>query len=296
MNKEQIKRIIYFIGKFLGILGLIFVFYTLSQEYTLSSFKQQFILFLDILPLLMLLNIASLLMGIYAWHRILLHYSNSSFSFITSYYYFSKTEIAKYLPGNIFHFLGRQALASKIDMTQTNMAKSSLLFSLLLLTGTLLASTFFAFFTQSIDAYILIILIVFTVMSFIILLYLYPSFPWSKKITLNGYLASSVAIQGVMLSWIIMYQCEIFSIEQFLLFASIYTVSWLIGFITPGASGGLGIREGSFIAIATYLHITISTDIIIFSVLFIRLINICVDVIMYFSTIVIEKKMKELEL
>ena len=296
MNKEQIKRIIYFIGKFLGILGLIFVFYTLSQEYTLSSFKQQFILFLDILPLLVLLNIASLLMGIYAWHRILLHYSSNHFSFITSYYYFGKTEIAKYLPGNIFHFLGRQALAAKINMTQSSMAKSSLLLSLLLLTGTLLASTFFAFFTQSIDTYILIILIIFTIISFIILLYLYPSFPWNKKIILNSYFASSIAMQGVILSWIIMYQCEVFSIEQFLLFASIYTVSWLIGFITPGASGGLGIREGSFIAIATYLHITISTDIIIFSVLFIRLINICVDVIMYFSTIAIEKKMKELEL
>ena len=68
------------------------------------------------------------------------------------------------------------------------------------------------------------------------------------------------------------------------------------GFLTPGASGGLGIREGTFIAIATYLHLNISADIIIFSVLLVRLINVCADVMLYLSTMILEKKMKELEI
>ena len=296
MNKDTLKNIVYLLGKTLGLVGVIFVFYTLYQEYTLSSFTQQFFLFLDILPLLLIFNILSILLGIYAWHLMLLHYSSKKFPYLTSYYYFAKTEIAKYLPGNVFHFVGRQALASRIGITQTQMAKSSLLFSLLLLTGTLFVSTLFAFFVQSTPLYILLSMGLFSIISLIALTYFYPSFPLKNKISLNIYLALSVAFQSTILAWIVIHQSDAFSMQLFLQCAGIYTISWLIGFITPGASGGLGVREGTFITIVTYLHINISPEVIIFSVLLVRLINICVDVIMYFSTIIVEKKMKESEL
>ena len=290
------KKTIYFIGKSLGLFGLLFVFYTLSQEYTLSSFTQQFILILAILPILVLVNILSLVIGTYAWHIMLTHYAKRSFPFLASYYYFSKTEIAKYLPGNIFHFIGRQALASKINITQVEMAKISLLFSFLLLTGTILTSTLFAFLSQEIPPIILTLMGISSIITLIVLVYLYPSFPMRKKVSMNSYLALSVALQGIMLGIIVYYQSNDFTANLFFQCVSIYTVSWLIGFVTPGASGGLGIREGTFIAIATYLQIDISTDIIIFSVLLVRVINICVDVMLYLSTFILENKMKDLKL
>lgn len=296
MPKEKIKKIIYLLGKTLGILGLIFVFYTLSKEYTFSSFTQQFILFLDILPLLIVLNILSVLIGIYAWHTMLLQYSSHIFNYSLSYYYFSKTEIAKYLPGNIFHFIGRQALASKLDMTQTQMAKSSLLFSFLLLTGTMLTGTFFAFLSREIPLFILTLLGLSSMITVISLVYIYPSFPMKKKLSMNLYLALSIAMQGMMLGSIVMYQSEVFSDALFFQCVSIYTISWLIGFVTPGASGGLGIREGVFIAMVSYLHIDIDTNIIVFSVLLVRLINIGVDVMLYLSTFILKNKIKELKI
>jgi len=290
------KKTIYFIGKSLGLVGLLFVFYTLSQEYTLSSFTQQFILILNILPLLILINILSILIGTYAWHIMLTHYAKRTFPFLASYYYFSKTEIAKYLPGNIFHFIGRQALASKINITQVEMAKISLLFSFLLLTGTVLTSTLFAFLSQEIPPVILTLMGISSIITLIVLVYLYPSFPLRKKVSMNSYLALSVALQGIMLGMIVHYQSNDFTANLFFQCVSIYTVSWLIGFVTPGASGGLGIREGTFIAIATYLHINISADIIIFSVLLVRVINICVDVMLYLSTLLLENKMKDFKI
>jgi len=296
VNKAKIKSIVTLLGKSLGILGLLFVFYKLSQEYTFSSFTKQFFLLLDILPLLFIFNFLSMLIGMYAWHIMLLQYASKTFPFLASYYYFSKTEIAKYLPGNIFHFIGRQALASKIGISQVEMAKISLLFSFLLLTGTILTSTIFAFLSQEIPTLILTLMGISSIIKLIILVYLYPSFPVRKKASMHSYLALSVALQGIMLGMIVMYQSESFTANLFFQCVSIYTLSWLIGFVTPGASGGLGIREGTFIAIATYLHVNISSDIIIFSVLLVRLINICVDVMLYLSTMILEKKMKELEI
>jgi len=296
VQKEKIKQIVYLLGKTLGILGLIFVFYTLSQEYTFSSFTQQFLLFLDILPLLIVLNILSVLIGIYAWHKMLLHYSVHHFNYVLSYYYFSKTEIAKYLPGNVFHFIGRQALASKLDITQKQMAKTSFLFSFLLLTGTMITGTLFAFLSQEIPLVILTLLGLSSIITLISLIYIYPSFPMRKKVSMNLYLALSIAMQGIMLGIIVLYQSENFSYTLFFQCVSIYTISWLIGFVTPGASGGLGIREGVFIAIVSYLQINIDANIIIFSVLLVRLINIGVDVILYLSTFTLENKIKEVKI
>ena len=297
MNKETLKKIAYSLGKTLGILGLLFVFYKLSQEYTLSSFIEQFTLTLKILPFLFFLNFVSILIGIYAWHIMLLNYAKEPFSYSTSYYYFAKTEISKYLPGNIFHFIGRQILASKLGITQVEMAKISVLFSFFLLTATIFSSTLFAFFSQGIPPYILTLMALSSIIIVIVIGFTYTSFPIHKKVSMNISLAVSVALQGIMLGIIVIYLSEqAISIELFFLCVSIYIVSWLIGFVTPGASGGLGVREGTFIAITSYLYIDISADIIIFSVLLVRLINIFIDIILFLSTYMLKNKIKDLNI
>ena len=296
MNKDQIKKTVYFLGKSLGVLGLIFVFYKLSQEYTLSSFLSQLSLLTDTIPMLLILNFASTLLGIYAWHIMLLNYAKEPFPYRTSYYYFAKTEISKYLPGNVFHFIGRQVLASKIGITQMEMAKISVLFSFLLLVATVISSTVFAFLATDIPPYILTLMALSSIIIIIITAYLYPSFPMGKKVSMNLLLSVSVALQGVMLGMIVMVQSDHFTTGLFFECVSIYIVSWLIGFITPGASGGLGIREGTFIAIAAFMHLDIAAEIIIFSVLLVRFINIIIDIAMYLSTFVLKNNIKGLEI
>lgn len=294
MNKEKIKNIVYLLGKSLGILGLLYVFYKFYQEYTFSSFTEQFISILDITPLLILVNFLSLFIGIYTWYHMLLNYAEKPFGFVYAYYYFSKTEIAKYLPGNIFHFVGRQALAHKIGITQKQMAKISLLHSILLLGGTIVAATLFSFFSQEVPPFILTLMLLSSIIIFISLVYMYPSIHIKKKISLNLYLAFSIALQGIILGIIVLYQSDNYSWSLFCLSISIYILSWLIGYVTPGASGGLGVREGTFIAITSYINFDIHADIVIFAVLIVRLINILVDILLYASTFALENKIKEL--
>ena len=294
MNKGKVKNIVYIIGKSLGIFGLLYVFYKLYQEYTFSSFSTQFISIYPIIPILIFINFSSTLIGIYAWHQMLLHYAKKPFAYVYAYYYFSKTEIAKYLPGNIFHFIGRQALAHKIGITQKQMAKVSFLLSILLTGGTILSSTVFAFLSQKTSLLILTLMLLSSMIVSISLVYLYPSMHIRKKVSLNLYLAFSIALQGVMLGMIVVYQGDTYTWSLFCLSTSIYILSWLLGYVTPGASGGLGVREGAFIAITSYMHFDIHADIVIFSVLLVRLINILVDILVYFSTFALENKMREL--
>ena len=290
-DKAQIKKLLYSLGKLLGFLGLAFVFYKLYKTYTWESFVAQFSLINHTLGILLLINIFSSLIGIYAWHIILLHYAKKTFPFLDSYYYFARTEISKYLPGNIFHFVGRQMLASEIGISQKEMAKTSLLFSLLLLAATVLSSTLFAFFASDVPWYILTFMLLSSMITIVATRYLYPSLPLKKKALLVALLSFSVALQGIMIGIIIAAQSSTMTAGLFFACVSIYIISWLIGFVTPGASGGLGVREGSFIAIASFLHIDIASQVIIFSVLLVRLINILVDILMYLSTFVINKKM-----
>jgi len=293
---KNLKNILSFLGKLLGILGLLFVFYTLSQEYTIDTFFEKLSIFKYSLVYLFGINFLSLLLGIYAWHIMLLNYSKKPFSYLTSYYYFAKTEIAKYLPGNIFHIIGGQVLANEIGISQKEMLKISLLFSLLLLSGTVLSSTFFAIFAEGIPRYVLLLMLVSVIIVIVANLFFYSSFSMKNKFYLNTILAISVSLQGVMLGLIVMLQTDTFTFGLFFQSVSIYIVSWLIGFVTPGASGGLGIREGTFIAIISFLHLNIASEIVVFSVLLVRLINILMDMIAYLSTFILKNKIKELKI
>lgn len=291
----QFKQIATLLGKLLGVAGLLFVVYKLTQEYTFTSFLEQFGEVGSILPLLLLINLFSVMLGIFAWQFMLHNYATEFFNYKTAYYYFSKTEIAKYLPGNVFHFVGRQALASSLGINQKDMAKVSLLFSFLLLAATIFASTFFALFADHIPVYILTLMVLSCIIMAVAVYYTYPSLPMKKKIQINLLLLVSISMQGIMLGIIIAVLSKNITIALFFECISIYIISWLIGFATPGASGGLGVREGTFIAIATFLHISITPNIVIFAVLLVRLLNILTDVIMYMSTLMMKNNIKGLK-
>lgn len=291
-SKDNIKAFAYFIGRLFGLLGVAFVLYQLSQEYTLESFVQKFGELLFEVPALWMLNMLSMVLGILVWHRMLLHYSKVTFPYRVSYYYFAKTEIAKYLPGNIFHFLGRQLLAKKIDLSQTEMMKVSGLFTFLLVVATILSGTLFLLFVDTLEMLYQGLMLLLALVSLGLSLYLFPSFDRVIKLKMNAVLTLSIALQGIMMGIIIMTQLEGSSeygfMALFFEIVGIYIFSWLVGFVTPGASGGIGVREGAFITMAQFLHLDIGSEIILFSVLFIRLINVATDILGYGSTYLIK--------
>ncbi len=286
MHRSNLKTVAAYVGKFLGIAGLVFVLYQLSRHYTLESFAARFVSLSSISGELLALNIVSSLIGIYGWHLLVTHYAAQSVSFATSYYYFAKTEISKYLPGNIFHFVGRQALASKIGLRQKEMAKISLLFTLLLAAATVVAAAFLTLGNEHLPFYLKMLSPFLAAGALLPSLLLYPSVETKRKLSVTLLLSVSLILQGGIVALIVAHQMHTsLSYSYFLLLSAVYVLSWLVGFVTPGASGGLGVREGAFVAIVAFLHLHISDDTVVFAVLAIRLLNIVVDILLYLSTL-----------
>jgi len=288
LNRDKIKSILNNIGRILGLLGLVFVLYKISKEYTLSSFVNKISDFKSIFIPLIALNLLSYLIGIYAWRRMMKAYTLKGMKYILAYYYFAKTEIAKYLPGNVFHFVGRQALASKIGLNQKQMAKISMFHMLTIAIGTVVSTAIFIMFTDTIANYIKYLMIATSIALLAFITLIYPTITKYNKLYITLLISISIAMQGFLLAIIVVWQLNNPTISQFFMLAGVFMISWLVGFVTPGASGGLGVREGAFIAIANFIHLDISSQIILFSIFFVRFINIVTDVVMYISTFAIK--------
>jgi hypothetical protein len=285
VNKESVKQYLYTFGKLLGVLGLLFVLYKLYVDYTLESFINSLEHSLPIIFPLLVINVIATMIGIIGWHTAYAHYADRTIRYITTYYFFSKTEIAKYLPGNVFHFLGRQALASQMGISQKNMAQASLYATMVLCVATVFSTFVLALVGQEISSFVLLLLGLVVLGSMGVIFFMYRSFSIRQKLKMLGVLSISIALQGVMLGLVVWYMLpEGISLSLFMTLAAIYILSWLVGFVTPGASGGLGVREGAFIAIASYLDLSMPTDVVVFAVLLVRLINILGDTVLYIST------------
>ena len=295
MNKEKIKKYAYSFGKLLGIAGLAFVIYKLFNEYTLDTFLQSFKETLAIFPILIIINIIATMIGIIAWHKGYAHYATKPLAYITTFYFFARTEIAKYLPGNVFHFIGRQALASKMGLSQKNMAQANIFATLILCIATLLSAFLMALSSGIIDQKLLLLGAIVSLGGIFFIIFIYGSFSKTKKLQMLATSTLSIALQGVMLSIVIFKLLPETTFSLLVAMAAIYVLSWLVGFVTPGASGGLGVREGAFIAIAEFLHIHISMDVIIFAVLYIRLINILGDIVLYGITFFIKEPFQRIQ-
>jgi uncharacterized membrane protein YbhN (UPF0104 family) len=174
-----------------------------------------------------------------------------------------KTFIARYIPGNIFHFVGRQFLGAKLGISQATLALSSVLESfLLLVVGCffILTGFFNNFFDFSIfdrlDGNVKKHLLMLVGGCFIILIF----FIYNKHLS-DIFRVFSIKKTGSLIRLLIYYSIflMISGVILFCIFSFMFTnnleignlpvivcanvFAWMGGFVTPGAPGGLGVRE-----------------------------------------------------
>lgn len=187
-----------------------------------------------------------------SWYYILKQLSQKNISFQFTWIWL-QSNVYKYLPGNIFHYASRQVIANKNGITHSNLVKSNFIEAFLIVLTSFLFSSLilsiaydikvleFNFFIDKVYIYIAMCLSV--VLS--IYIWLYRGIKFNKYIiSISLYLLFFVGL-GFISYLVLNYQMNIqFS---YLLVTAIYTFSWLVGFITPGAPGGIGVRESVFV-------------------------------------------------
>lgn len=193
------------------------------------------------------------------------------------------SQLAKYIPGNIFHLAGRQAIGMAAGVPGWPLAKSSVWeLGLLTLAGTAFGMLALPLVVSSVSVQNVAIAFVVTVIASAILLGHYSgrlaahAFVWHVC-----FFAVSAAIFVGLVK--LVSSLSLSDASLWLTFGGAYVLAWLTGFITPGTPAGVGVREAMLYAL---LYSTISQTDLLAAILMSRMVTTGGDVLFFlFSSI-----------
>lgn len=205
------------------------------------------------------------------WHSLLSHMSHR-LPLATTARVLCITQIAKYLPGNVGHHVGRVALARTslgvpATVTAISIAQESALACLsALLVGTVgyMWQPALKLPLAAMDVDFRYVLATVIVAGLLVLglvnrarranVHPNPPLAWLVRVapswpavgaTLPFYLAASL-VNGVAV-FLVASAVSTVHLQDLMLLTGAYTLSWVVGFLIPGAPGGLGVRESALV-------------------------------------------------
>ncbi len=207
---------------------------------------------------------AGLYLLAYAWSASLQKFAKNPVSPDVAMQLYAFSTFAKYLPGNVFHYAGRQIAAGRLGYGQKAPAQATLVEIL----GHIAAVGFLLLallpFAEEGLADLLSLAVsqprpwllagTLLILASALALLLIPSLramlpPLDRR--LLGFVAllqlSFFALTGLLGLWLAIAVLAL-PVEDWPLLMFIYLAAWLIGFVTPGAPGGLGVREACLLA------------------------------------------------
>lgn len=259
--------------------------------------------------LFILVSVCSVILGSINWKLLLSCSSGQKLpqKEITKVYV--KSNLGKYLPGNVMQFAGRNILGKNLGITQTSIAISSVLEIIMLcitsaVWSILLAGEQFISIVSYYVSYfglnkVLFISFFLLLLGTIILFIIYKKFRkffseikslFSLKnipyiIKSFALLSTTMLLNGFILTMIVGFS-EAISIKSFLTITVAFIISWLVGFVIPGAPGGIGVREA---VLSIVIGNAFGEGVILSAALLQRFILILADVLSYILLTIIFK-------
>jgi hypothetical protein len=210
--------------------------------------------------------VASSMISATCWNFVLSFFSKRKIDFKQAYNVYAKANIGKYLPGNVGHYAGRQLFGASLGLRQAHLViasaleliyvlGSTFLLSVIFAWGTILRFTYEIFTKWNVRVFVITALLV-VCAGIVIILFVIRHGKYSREF---------VACVKNRDFWGLLLKCFLFSlicpplgnlplalfikisvpltVSDALLIIAANIASWLIGFITPGAPGGVGVRE-----------------------------------------------------
>lgn len=239
-----LKKTVNYVSYLLVFLSVIFIgykFYTLQGLVNLIGFFEDHSLVFTVACLVYALNNYLLAAG---W-RLILAGLDEKITIKLSVAIFGVSQIAKYIPGNIFQFAGKQVLAVRHNLNSAKVVKSQFLEVILLLLSSLPFCVYvgvYSFLGMGAALSIFASFLFFLGASFII-----------NRVSTNFFRTFSsymifMFVSGGMFFLIVTSTIRVspaLSLNVFVLCS--FVAAWLVGFIMPGSPAGLGVRESILI-------------------------------------------------
>lgn len=309
IESENLKKYVKLIGKALSFVAVILLIVKLVQmdvDYSILKDRRNILYFAVFVLIQTFVNLT----GCIPW----LHYvevlGEKKLRYFEVQVVYLKANILKYVPGNVFQYIGRNELAINCGIGHADVALATVLdvvtmiFTSLLISCVLISEQVAGYIGSSLGE-LGIYALVFVAICVAGIMFLrrmnnrigrYIRKCMGVLCTSRGIAKAVysvvyyVVIDGVgpVMFYVMLTQVLGTSIDlkQFYVLAGVYLFSFVAGFVTPGASGGIGIREMVMIVLAGNI---IPEDTILLAVVLLRIISVASDFISFLYAKVAEK-------
>lgn len=273
------RRVLHWVGSGLALIGILFVGFRLHSYWLeLDSSRITLMDWGGIIALSIIYGAANLLLAMAWWH--LLQLLGDNVNRIVAIRVYGVSQLGKYLPGNIFHLAGRQALGMAENIAGWILIKSSAFeLGLITVAGSLFGWLILPLIWNEFQ--------VLTGMFLQVGICILVSLMLAKLIGRHAMWAflwqiSSLLISGgvfvVLLN--IISGSEVIFPKHSVTIGAAFIIAWLAGLLTPGAPAGVGIRE----AVLFFLLKTIASESdLLLTLLLSRVVTVFGDVWFYLA-------------
>ncbi|OOO00373.1 MAG: hypothetical protein ATN35_01345 [Epulopiscium sp. Nele67-Bin004] len=198
------------------------------------------------------------------------------------------SNLGKYLPGNVMHFVGRNVMATKYGISQFNIGISTILEILIILFGGITVALLFGYdYLLNVTSYIEVPYIVaICILGVVALSVIYIKknifLPVLHVIKNNFYELWRVFTKNCIMQLVTAMTFLFVIGEMSTDIIGIYMLAWTIGFVMPGAPGGIGVRESILIFLLPMIGISVET--VVATTIIHRVFNIIAEIVAFALT------------
>lgn len=301
---DKIKKILNIIGKIITIVSIIFIIkvaLTLEIDFSIISNRVQFGIVAVAGTILMCISVYIFALG---WNRILTVFSHQTVDYKETVVIYAKANMGKYLPGNVMHYVERNLFAASLGLEQKSVTLSTITeivgqvcvcaIAALLFEGNQVITILKQLLSMK---YIIVFIALLLIMAIALVVFrkkiisIVKGIEWKKflkaflqVLPIYFVLVSGGGVVMVAMFWGMV--PEVISTGMIANIIAAYTVAWVIGFVVPGAPGGIGVRE---FVLLVLLNGVIPENVVLTGILLQRLVSILGDGLAYLISFIIKR-------
>ena len=275
----NLRRYLHGLGSFLALGGLVFVGFRLQGYSSDLDFERITIATVCCIAVLACIYGFANILHALAWRYILLHLG-APVPHRWSVKVYGISQLAKYLPGNVFQFAGRQSLGMADGIASGKLLKSTAWeIGLLVCAGSSFAVLGMPFFWHALSPQMGLFLWAGTVVLACFGLRKFIGPPVSAAFFLQALFLVVSAGTFVLLLFAIE-GTNGFVLEFWPSLGGAYILAWLVGLLTPGAPAGVGVREAVLLFM---LRGCLPESDLLLAIILARVVTVFGDLIFFFS-------------